>query len=115
MDCERAHLVSEGFPTSAENPLLEISDQEWSLWQHNPLTKAFFGFLGDQHTAWRELAADCLESGIFRDGDPHEDRNIDVLRGKLIAFRDLRGITLTAIQGFYGKEPAAEVTEETEA
>jgi hypothetical protein len=92
--------------------LLEITPQEWMLWQHGPITAAFLQFQDDQIAVWRELAADLLEAGAFHSGETHEDRNPDVVRGKLIAMRNLRGITLEAIQGFYGKEPA-EAEEET--
>lgn len=88
--------------------LLEIGEQEFMLWQHNPISAAYLQFLDDQVAVWREIAADLLEAGAFRLGDPAEDRNPDVVRGKLLALRELRGITLTDIQGFYGKEPPVE-------
>lgn len=86
--------------------------QEFLLWMHNPITKGFFQFVDDSLALWRANAVDLLESGAFRLNDPHEDRNPDVVRGKLIAFRELRGITLERIQGFYGQEPAVEAEEE---
>lgn len=83
--------------------LLEIGQQEWMQWQHTPLTAAFLQFIDDQIALWRETSADLLEAGAYRLGDSHEDRNPDVVRGKLLALRQLRGITLEAIQGFYGQ------------
>lgn len=106
--------MSEGFDRP-DTVLLEISEQEWAIWQHNPITAAFLQFQDDQIVVWRELVADLLEAGAFIAGDPHEDRNPDVVRGKLVAMRHLRGITLEAIQGFYGKAPVVEAEEEDQA
>lgn len=97
-----------------DNVLLEIGAQEWAMWQHTPITAAFLQFLDDQITVWREIAADLVEAGAYRLDSPHEDTNPDVVRGKLLALRQLRGITLENIQAFYGKEPPAE-TEEDQA
>lgn len=82
---------------------LEMNEIEYRQWQHNPITAAYLQFLDDQIADWRETAADLLEAGAFRMGDAHEDRNPDVVRGKLLAIKMLRGITLSEIQGAYGK------------
>lgn len=102
-------------PDHFERPdcvLLEISSTEWALWQHNPITAAYLQFMEDQVAVWRELSADLLEAGAYRLNDAHEDRNPDVMRGKLVALKQLRGITLEAIQGFYGKARPQESEEE---
>lgn len=88
--------------------LLEISDQEWKQWQHGPISKAFFQFLEDQLTVFREAAADLLEQGYFTDHDPNPDRNPEVVRGRLLTLRELARIELQPIQAFYGKEPPEE-------
>lgn len=98
------------FPDKA-NPYLEMSEEEFVLWQHSPTTAAFFNYLDHLVDAWRETAADLLEAGAYTSKSDHEDANPDVVRGRILAVRALRGITLASIQGFYGKEPAAEVTE----
>lgn len=90
-------------PEPPPSPLLEIGSQEFAQWMHSPITKGVFQFVDDTIALWRENAADLLEAGAFRLNDPHEDRNPDVVRGKLIALRTLRGITLEEIQGFYGQ------------
>lgn len=95
-----------------ESVLLELGEQEFKLWQHSPITAAYLQFMEDFITASRDLAADLLEAGAYRLGDNHEDRNPDVVRGKLIATRYLRGIGLSEIQAFYGKEPAVEAKSE---
>ena len=94
-----------------DSVLLEIGEIEWMQWQHGPIAAAYLQFLEDQVAAFRTLAVELLEAGAFRLGDPHEDKNPDVVRGKIIALRDLRRITLREIQGFYGKE----LPEEAEA
>lgn len=92
-------------PTEQSNPFLEMKAQEFALWMHTPTTRAFFQFLDDQVGAWREIAADLVENGAFRLSDRHEDANPDVVRGKMLALRMLRGIDLERIQRFYGQEP----------
>lgn len=101
-------------PDRPFNILLEIGKQEWAQWQHNPITAAYLQFMEDQIALWRELAADIVEMGAFEERAAHEDRNLDVVRGKLLAVRQLRGITLETIQGFYGKEPAVEAEPESQ-
>ncbi len=97
----------------AENVLLEIGEQEFMMWTHNPITAAYLQFMDDQLVLWRENAADLVENGAFRNPDQrHEDSNPDVVRGKLLAMRQLRGITLADIQSFYGKEPPEESQED---
>lgn len=98
-------------PSDQPNVLLEISEQEFRQWQHNPISAAFFSYLDDLIVNWREIGADLLESGAYTSGSHHEDANPDVVRGRILAVRALRGIDLTTIQGFYGKEPAVEVTD----
>jgi hypothetical protein len=99
----------------ARSVLCEIKEQEWMLWQHNPITAAYLQFMDDQIAAWRELGMDLLEGGAFRLGDPSADRNPDVVRGQLLAARGLRGITLGQIQAFYADQEPADEAEDTEA
>lgn len=94
--------------------LLEIGDEEFRLWTHNPISAAYLQFMEDQVAVWRELAADLLEAGAFGSTSQHEDANPNVVRGRILALRDLRRITLGEIQAFYGKEPAAESEEDQE-
>lgn len=84
--------------------LLSLKPTDFAQWQHHPITKAFLAFEDDLIAASRELAMDLLEAGAFRLHDPHEDRNPDVVRGKLIQLKMLRRITLAEIQSFYGKQ-----------
>lgn len=96
------------------NILLEIGPQDFAQWQHNPITKGFLQFMDDTIAEWRSVAADALEAGLLNDSNVYEDSNIGVLRGKLVAMRMLRGITLEGIQGFYGQEPAVEAEPESD-
>lgn len=85
--------------------LLDMTATEFKLWQHNPVTAAYLQFQADLIDDWRRLAADLLEAGAFHLHDPHEDKNPDVVRGRILAVRNLHQIKLEDIQGFYGKEP----------
>lgn len=99
----------EALAASRRQQLLDLTDQEFRLWQHHPLTAAFLQFMGDQVAAWREVAADLVENGMFRQHAQQELQNPDVVRGQIIAVRNLQGITLAHIHEFYGKEiPEAE-------
>lgn len=82
--------------------LLTMSEIDYQSWRHNPITAGYLQYLEDMVTRWREIAADLLEAGAFRVGDAHEDRNPDVVRGKLILARQLHELTHQDIRGFYG-------------
>lgn len=97
--------MSEEFTLDPKSPhaelLLSLKQTDFAQWQHHPITKAFLGFQDDQIRLWRELSADLVEIGAFRTNDAHEDRNPDVVRGKLLALKQLRRITLEEIQSLY--------------
>jgi hypothetical protein len=88
--------------------LLELKPQDWAMFCHHPIMKAFLAFQEDQIAYWRDICADLVEMGAFRLADAHEDRNPDVVRGKLIALKQLARISLADIQGFYGKSEPEE-------
>lgn len=98
-------LEPDTLTTARRQLFLDMSPTEFRMWQHNPITAAYLQYLDDVIANWRDLAADLLEAGAYRLGDPHEDRNPDVVRGQLVALRKLRQISLEDIQGFYGKVP----------
>lgn len=97
-------LTPEGVAANKRETMLNIGEQEFRLWQHSPITAGFFQFMIDQVAVWRELAADFVEAGAFTPGARPEDQNPDVVRGKILAVRELHQITLQTIQGAYGKE-----------
>jgi hypothetical protein len=82
--------------------LMTMSEMDYQSWRHNPITAAYLQYLEDIISRWRELAADLLEAGAFLTHDSHEDRNPDVVRGKLLMARQLHGLTHQDIRGFYG-------------
>lgn len=84
---------------------LDMSPTEFRLWQHNPITAAYLQFQADLIDDWRRIAADLLEAGAYHVHDAHEDKNPDVVRGRILAVRNLHAIKLEDIQAFYGKEP----------
>lgn len=79
-----------------ETLLLGLSEQEFQLWRHNPITAAYLRYLGDQIEAFRTAAADLLEAGNL-------DRS-DVIRGRLLTLRELENLSLGDIQNFYRRE-----------
>lgn len=98
-------LTPENFVTLRRQQLLDLSAAEFRMWQHNPITAAYLQFLDDQIAEWRSLAADLVENGAFQLRDPHEDKNPDVVRGRIRAVRELRDIDIESIHRFYGQEP----------
>ena len=80
-----------------EQFLISLSEQEYQLWRHNPITAAYLNYLGDQLTAFRTAAADLLEAGKLEPG-------ADVLRGQILTLRELHDLQLSDIRGFYRQE-----------
>lgn len=105
-------LSPEAVASAKRETMLGLGEQEFRLWQHSPITAAFFQFMDDQVASWRENAADLLEMGAFIPGAREQDRNPDVVRGRILALRELREIELETIQGAYGKSPPEEDQEQ---
>lgn len=80
-----------------ESLLLGLSEQEYHLWRHNPLTAAYLLYLGDLADRFRASAADLLEAGTLAS-------QADVIRGRLLNLRELQNLPLDAIQNFYRQE-----------
>ena len=93
-----------------ETPYLDVSEMAFQQWRHHPLTAAFMRFMKDQADNWREGAMDLWEMGQLVSNHQHPDLNSDVIRGKVIALRELREIRLEQIQEFYRQQ--AQQTEE---
>lgn len=83
-----------------ETLLLALSEQEFQLWRHNPITAAYHRFLEDQTVAFRTAAVDLLEAG-------HLAAQSDVIRGRLLTLRELQNLSLDGIQNFYRQEDTA--------
>lgn len=89
-----------------EELMLCLTQQEWAQWQHNPVTAAFFVFLEDQETNFMDNIAERFVAGMLyekggSDGVDSQDHNASVLRGRVIALRETRRITLADLQAFY--------------
>ena len=80
-----------------ESLLLALSEQEWALWRHNPITAAYLLYLQDQTEAFRTAAADLLESGNLA-------QQADTIRGRILTLRELQTLSLGVIQNFYRHE-----------
>lgn len=82
--------------------------QEFMLWMHNPLTQAFFAFLGDQESNFKDAVTEMFIYGQVTDADPKPDKNPDVWRGRILTLRDLQRITLGQIAAFYREKAVAD-------
>ena len=85
----------------------DISAEVFAMWKHHPVTEVFFNFLADQHAAWRELAADLVETGWLDPTERREDFNPNVIRGRLAVVSELQELTIEGICDFYSAEEAA--------
>lgn len=97
-------LTPEGVAANKRETMLNIGEQEFRLWQHSPITAGFFQYLEDMVGLYRDRAADVVEAGSFDLAHLHQDTNPLVLRGQIAMLRQLHGVTVQIIQGFYGKE-----------
>lgn len=97
-------LSPEAVAQAKRQTMLDTSPQAFSLWLHNPLTAAFFQYLADQVASFREVAADLVEAGAFTPGARGELNNPDVVRGQILALKQVREVTAQTIQSFYGQE-----------
>lgn len=97
-------LSPEAVAQAKRQTALDMSDQGFRMWQHEPITAAFFQFLEDRVLAARETAADLVEQGRFVPGARPELQNPDVVRGQILALRELHKVTAQTIHDFYGKE-----------
>lgn len=84
-----------------ERLLLELSEQEFQQWRHNPITAAYLRYLGDLTETFRTSAADLLEAGTLA---PQSD----VIRGRLLTLRELHLLSLEDIHNFYRQEEKVE-------
>jgi hypothetical protein len=84
-----------------------LSDQEYKLWLHNPITKVVWAFLSDK----REDLQDQTLSLILSDSlDMDTARE---LRGRIWCLTELQDLPLAAIKSFYGVAiPEAEKAED---
>ena len=83
-----------------ETLLLELSDEAYYVWRHNPVTAAYLQYLSDQAEAFRTAAADLLEAGTLAP-------QAEMLRGRILTLRELQTLSLDVIQNFYRHEDTA--------
>src|SRR6266852_5730034 len=93
--------MSDPAPLKHIEVLMDLSSEDWARWRNHPVTSAYLAFLADQVILWREVCADLVINGAFHVADANEDRNPDVVRGKVLATRQLRDLDIATIQQFY--------------
>ena len=74
-----------------------MSEQEYHLWRHHPVTAAYLRYLQEQVDAFRTAAADLLEAGNLAP-------QADTIRGRILTLRELQTLSLGVIQNFYRQE-----------
>ena len=77
-----------------ESLLLGLSEQEYMLWRHGPITAAYLLYMGDQIEAFRTAAMDLLEAGQLAP-------QMDTVRGRLLTLHELQNLSLDDIRNFY--------------
>ena len=101
-------LSDEGIAQQKRDTITGASEQAYQLWRHNPITAAYLQYMADQVEAMRQAAADMVEAGLFKPGDPHVDRNPDSMRGQIFMLRQLHALELRQIKHFYGADEPEE-------
>ena len=91
--------------------LAEITDSEFQLWRHNPLTAAFFQHLEDLGENARQAFLRLWEGGGIDDAKKNPDMDPHFLRGEVRTYAYLARITAGSIQAFYRDRAAAEQSE----
>lgn len=79
--------------------LIALSEQDFQLWRHHPITSAYLLYLGDQVEAFRTAAADLVEAGNLS--------NADLICGQIKTLRELQSLSLSDIHSFYRQEEGA--------
>jgi|HubBroStandDraft_3_1064219.scaffolds.fasta_scaffold15967_6 hypothetical protein len=85
-----------------ESLLLQLTEQEYNLWRHHPITAAYLRYLGDQAEAFRTAAADLLEAGNLDDPS--------LIRGRILTLRELQSLSLDDIRNSYRQEGTEETS-----
>ena len=83
--------------------LTQLSDHEFRVWKHHPVSKVVLQFLRDR--------ADSLQAGVvqawLKQGHLNDVHSLEV-RGRMLEGRDVAGLTLMGVRTFYGLPPAAD-------
>jgi hypothetical protein len=91
---------------SHETLLLELTEQAYNLWRHNPITSAYLSYLNDLIESFRTAAADMVENGI-------DNLQAEVLRGRILTLRELHTLKLEHIQNFYRNQESEETLDDS--
>ena len=92
-----------------ENILLELTTEDFKLWQHHRITAAFFQFIRDLGANCDGVALQLFKAGAFVRPPISDDTSPEFLRGRIVALDELQRIELADIQRFYGEaEPGNE-------
>lgn len=84
----------------------DLTPADFGAWKQHPMTALIMRFMEDKIVNYRDLAADLVEAGAFQVGARPEVNNPDVLRGRILALRELHALDIGVIQGFYREASA---------
>ena len=77
--------------------LAEMSDQQFQMWRHHPVTSLVLGFLADYAGGLEKEVLTRWRSGSLRLGDEQE------ARGRVLALAEVAALDVAAIRQFYGQ------------
>lgn len=89
-------------PPEPSEVLRDLTPQAFAQWKHHPVTAVYLKFLEDQAVNFRNAAADLWESGMLDPASANPNLNANVVRGRLLALRELHSLGLSDIRRFYG-------------
>lgn len=97
-----AHQPPQAQPPLPESPELalarELTEQQFQLWRHQPISRLLFRFLADRQEA---LGRNMLERWMARSLKLVDEEEA---RGRALESEEVRSISLATIRNFYGIE-----------
>jgi hypothetical protein len=89
--------------TDAAPAPFPISEQDYQLWRHHPVSKVVLQYLSDYREALRQVAMERWESGALQLIDEKE------LRGRVLAVGDMIDLSHESMRSFYeGEKPESD-------
>lgn len=93
-------------PEMSNPVVLDLSEEAFQQWRHQPVSQAFLLFLAHRS---RQLRYEIAEAYLTNTMDRADAEG---LKGRIIECEDLCGVKLSDIQRFYGKQSDQPAREE---
>lgn len=89
--------------------MLNLSNEQYQLWRHHPVSEAFLGYLAEQAQAYKgELVNRWISKTL-------KDKEMDEFRGIVMTLEELSNLPLEVIKQFYSYQQMTGLAEKDEA